>query len=183
MLAGAWLAQGVRRAALDTGERDLRAFPATPALEDLYVSLVFAAAPKPEAPERLERALALHPASAVLKRALGKSLFDLSPDDDRAGRLLDEAVTAAPGDAEGDFYYGMWLCTATDGHSASGAKPARSAHLALPVEAQSGPSVGTPPTQVQTRRTSISNFTSSATSTSVAASSVAASSETRMFTL
>jgi len=110
MMAVSHVNLGETTAAVETCEQGLAIFPAAARIAAYYVSLLPAALPAPEARARLERALERSPESGVLKKALGKALLDLNPDDPRIERLVNAARATLPGDPESHYLYGRWAC-------------------------------------------------------------------------
>ncbi len=112
LLAIALLNAGENSQARETVERGLRAFPGSAPLQTYYVSVLSFTCSREEMSARLQKVIAADPGAHVLEAALGRTLFDLDPESERAGALLATAVRDSPRDVESRCYYAHWLCIA-----------------------------------------------------------------------
>ena len=96
--------------AADSCERGMRAAPGSARLENYCTTLFRDMVPAGESVPRLERALAAHPDSGVLEKALGEALLAAAPNDSRIEALLSHAVAKLPEDPGAHYSYGQWAC-------------------------------------------------------------------------
>ena len=99
-----------RTAALNVCDQGLRAIPANARIENYCASLMSDTLTGAALIARLDAALATHPDSGILQKALGRALLDSRSADSRTGQLLANARKVLPGDAEAHFLYGQWAC-------------------------------------------------------------------------
>ncbi len=110
MLAVARMNLRQPQGAVDACDRGLKTAPGSARLESYCTGLLVQAVAPAEIVAHLDGALAAHPGSGVLKKALGKALLETSPNDVRVEALLRTAATALPADPDAHYSYGQWAC-------------------------------------------------------------------------
>ena len=102
------------RGALDACEQGFQALPGNARIESYCATLMSEVLSGDQRYDRLSAALARNPNSGALQKALGRTLLEAHsnvPEDDlRTERLLANARTLLPHDAEAQFLYGKWAC-------------------------------------------------------------------------
>lgn len=103
-----------RRGAVDACERGFQALPCNARIESYCSTVMSEVLSGDERRDRLSAALARSPNSGALQKALGSALLEVHAtdpkDDPRTEKLLANARTLLPRDAEAQFLYGKWAC-------------------------------------------------------------------------